>query len=180
MKNFINRPIPRLLRYELLLKNILDETPEGHEDRQTIPQVLEVIKALGKETEPGVMSAKQKVEVWRYNSNLVFKPGEAIVRLAMSITVIGIDLICQDMDLLNENRSLIHSGKLLRQPDTGFEWNGWTELFVLLFDNYRKPPLFLRFWVPTHLPIITAVVMTKAKEKEGVTKYQVYRRVREA
>ena len=40
------------------------------------------------------------------------------------------------MDLLNENRSLIHTGKLLRQPDTGFEWNGWTELFVLLFDNY--------------------------------------------
>lgn len=46
----------------------------------------------------------------------------------------------QDMDLLHENRSLIHTGKLLRQPDTGFEWNGWTELFVLLFDNYRKPP----------------------------------------
>lgn len=80
MKNFINRPIPRLLRYELLLKGILDETPEGNDDRETIPQVLEVIKALGKESEPGVMSAKQKVEVWRYNSNLVFKPGEAIVR----------------------------------------------------------------------------------------------------
>ena len=79
MKNFINRPIPRLLRYELLLKNILDETPEGHEDRDYIPQVLDVIKALGKETEPGVVSAKQKVEVWRYNSNLVFKSGEVIV-----------------------------------------------------------------------------------------------------
>ncbi|KAI0714198.1 Dbl-like domain-containing protein [Cerioporus squamosus] len=139
MKNFINRPIPRLLRYELLLKNILDETPEGHEDRDYIPQVLDVIKALGKETEPGVVSAKQKVEVWRYNSNLVFKGGEYI-----------------DMDLLNENRSLIHTGKLLRQPDTGFEWNGWTELFVLLFDNY--------------------LVMTKPKEKDGNTKYHVYRR----
>jgi hypothetical protein len=44
----------------------------------------------------------------------------------------------QDMDLLAENRSLIHTGKLLRQPDTGFEWSGWSELFVLLFDNYRK------------------------------------------
>ncbi|KAI0794364.1 Dbl domain-containing protein [Fomes fomentarius] len=139
MKNFINRPIPRLLRYELLLKNILDETPEGHEDRDYIPQVLDVIKALGKETEPGVVSAKQKVEVWRYNSNLVFKSGEYI-----------------DMDLLNENRSLIHTGKLLRQPDTGFEWNGWTELFVLLFDNY--------------------LVMTKPKERDGTTKYHVYRR----
>ncbi|KAG1747883.1 CNH domain-containing protein [Suillus paluster] len=139
MKSFINRPIPRLLRYELLLKGIMDETPAGHEDREAIPQVLEIIKALGKETEPGVQSAKQKVQLWCYNSNLQFKPNEFV-----------------DMDLLNENRSLIHAGKLLRQPDTGFEWNGWTELFVLLFDNY--------------------LVMTKTKEKDGLTKYNVNRR----
>ena len=41
------------------------------------------------------------------------------------------------MDLLDQNRSLVHQGKLLRQPDSGLEWNGWTELIVLLFDNYR-------------------------------------------
>jgi RHO1 GDP-GTP exchange protein 1/2 len=80
MKNFINRPIPRLLRYELLLKGIMDESPPGHEDLESIPHVVDVIKALGKETEPGVFSAKQKVEVWRYNANLVFKPGEYIVK----------------------------------------------------------------------------------------------------
>jgi len=79
MKSFINRPIPRLLRYELLLKGILDETPAGHEDREAIPHVLDVIKALGKETEPGVVSSKQKVELWRYNSNLVFKTGDTVV-----------------------------------------------------------------------------------------------------
>ncbi|KAJ7460820.1 signal transducer [Mycena latifolia] len=142
MKNFINRPIPRLLRYELLLKGILDETPQNHEDRKEIPQVLEVIKALGKDTEPGVVSAKQKVELWRYNSNLVFKTGEAV-----------------DMDLLDANRSLIHTGKVLRQPDNtipSLEWSGWSELFVVLFDNY--------------------IVMTKPKERDGVTKYQVNRR----
>jgi hypothetical protein len=44
----------------------------------------------------------------------------------------------QDMDLLNENRTLIYTGKLLRQPETGFEWSGLSELFVLLFDNYRE------------------------------------------
>jgi hypothetical protein len=49
------------------------------------------------------------------------------------------------MDLLDENRSLIYTGRLLRQPDTGFEWNGWSELFVLLFDNYRQSGLFLFF-----------------------------------
>ncbi|EGN96888.1 hypothetical protein SERLA73DRAFT_58376 [Serpula lacrymans var. lacrymans S7.3] len=139
MKSFINRPIPRLLRYELLLKGILEETPTGHDDRDEIPHVLDLIKSLGKETEPGVQSAKQKVQLWCYNSNIVFKPGESV-----------------DMDLLNENRSLIHVGKLLRQPDTGFEWNGWSELFVLLFDNY--------------------LVMTKTKERDGIVKYHVNRR----
>ncbi|TFK39742.1 CNH domain-containing protein [Crucibulum laeve] len=139
MKNFINRPIPRLLRYELLLKGIMEESEPGHEDRDSIPHVIDVIKALGKETEPGVFSAKQKVELWRYNSNLVFKVGESI-----------------DMDLLDPNRSLIHSGKLLRQPESGLEWNGWSELFVLLFDNY--------------------LVMTKPKERDGVVKYHVNRR----
>lgn len=77
------------------------------------------------------------------------------------------------MDLLHENRSLIHAGKLLRQPETGFEWNGWTELFILLFDNYSKQ-WFMATFAYAHG---YAVVMTKPKEKDGVIKYQVYRRV---
>jgi hypothetical protein len=79
MKSFISRPIPRLLRYELLLKNIFTKTPFYHEDRSAIPPVFELIKVLGKETEPGVASAKQKVELWKLNSNLVFKPGKYVV-----------------------------------------------------------------------------------------------------
>ncbi|KAK2464009.1 hypothetical protein APHAL10511_003953 [Amanita phalloides] len=137
LKSFINRPIPRLLRYELLLRNILEETNPMHDDREDIPQVIEVIKALGKDTEPGVQSAKLKVEVWRYNSNLVFKPGEFT-----------------DMDLLNEQRSLVHSGKLLRHPEGSP--TTWMEVFVLLFDNY--------------------VVLTKAREKDRTTKYHVIKR----
>jgi hypothetical protein len=78
------------------------------------------------------------------------------------------------MDLLDENRSLIHAGKLLRQPDTGFEWNGWSELFVLLFDNYCASFLFISVCPAVNL---FAVVMTKSKEKDGVTKYHVNRRV---
>ncbi|KAJ3739628.1 hypothetical protein DFH05DRAFT_1463566 [Lentinula detonsa] len=115
---------------ELLLKGILDETPEGHEDRVEIPQVLEVIKAVGKDTEPGVVSAKQKTELWRYNSNVVFKPGEWV-----------------DMNLLDKNCSLIHTGSLLRQPMAG-----WNEMGGANF------------------------VMTKAREKDGITKYFVNRR----
>jgi hypothetical protein len=79
MKSFINQPIPRLLRYEVLLKKILDLTPHRQDDRETIPHVVDVIKALGRETDPGVVSSKQKVSLWTYNANLVFKIGESIV-----------------------------------------------------------------------------------------------------
>ena len=82
MKNYINRPIPRLARYELLLKGIKDASREGHEDHESIPQVIEVTKSLLRETQPGVASAEQKVELWRYNANIVFKPGEAVVSTA--------------------------------------------------------------------------------------------------
>jgi hypothetical protein len=45
------------------------------------------------------------------------------------------------MDLLDANRSLIFAGKVLRQPDNtipSLEWSGWSELFVVLFDNYGE------------------------------------------
>ena len=89
MKNFIHRPVARLARYELLLSTVLKETPSGYEDRETIPQCQEVLKALLKETETGVQSAKERVEIWRYNQNLVFKPGEAVVSfLSLAISLI--------------------------------------------------------------------------------------------
>jgi RHO1 GDP-GTP exchange protein 1/2 len=84
MKEFINLPIPRLLRYELLLKEILGQTPGWHPDRDAIPEVIETIRSLAKETQPGVDSAKQKVEVWTFHSQLVFKPGEAVVRVSFN------------------------------------------------------------------------------------------------
>ena len=138
MKSLVNEPIPHPLRYELPLQNSYEETPPGHDDLYTIPAVLDVVKGLGKETEPGVVSA-EKAELWKYNANLVFEVGENIVRSRPTFQTDTFNANPQqDMDLLNENRSLIHTGKLLRQPGTGFKsWSGWTELFVLLFDNYR-------------------------------------------
>ncbi|EAU90407.2 signal transducer [Coprinopsis cinerea okayama7 len=134
LKYFINRPIPRVLRYGLLLKEILSQTPITHEDRSDIPEIVELIGSLARESQPGVDSAKQKVEVWRYNSQLVYRVGEAV-----------------DMDLLNEHRSLVHTGKLMITEDSHF-----VEVFVMLFDNY--------------------LVWTKVKEKDGITKYHVVRK----
>ena len=79
MKNFVDKPIPRLPSYESLSETLIEETPTGHEDLDTIPAGLDAIKGHGEGTKPGVVSAKQKAELWRYNADLVFKVGEDVV-----------------------------------------------------------------------------------------------------
>jgi RHO1 GDP-GTP exchange protein 1/2 len=73
------RPVARLLRYPLLLGAIMSACSQSHDDRDSIPQVLEVIKDLGKACDGGVEAAKQRVELWRYDANLTFRTGEQIV-----------------------------------------------------------------------------------------------------
>ncbi|QRV73994.1 Rho1 guanine nucleotide exchange factor 1 [Ceratobasidium sp. AG-Ba] len=139
LKMFIHRPVARLPRYELLLRDIMAASPMDHEDRESIPQIIEIISELVRSTNAAIGTAKQKVEIWNYASNLVWKPGEMI-----------------DLDLHNEARQLYHFGKLYRQPEGGLDFSKWSEVFVLVFDNY--------------------LVITKPRSKDGVTKYHVNRR----
>jgi hypothetical protein len=60
-ERIIDRPIPHLLRYGLILKGIMDKSPPEHEDHDEIPDVVGVIKPLGKGTEPGVRSARSRL-----------------------------------------------------------------------------------------------------------------------
>ncbi|KAH0583069.1 hypothetical protein H2248_010954 [Termitomyces sp. 'cryptogamus'] len=139
MKDFLNCPFTRLLQYVEMLRAILELTPRGHEDLKSIPDLIEMIEGLARETEPGVTSSKQKVQLWTYNANIIFRPGESM-----------------DLDLLNESRALIYTGKLYRQPDSSSEASGLNELFCLLFDNY--------------------LVITKRREQDGVSKYHIARK----
>lgn len=45
------------------------------------------------------------------------------------------------MDLLDDHRSLLHTGKLLARPDQEIA-GSWTELLGILFDNYCRRNLF--------------------------------------
>jgi hypothetical protein len=141
MKNVVNRLIPCLARSEPPPKGKMEPeaNTEDHKDHDSVIYVMK-LPVLLKETQPGVNSMEEKVELWRYNSNLVFEPGETLVshNTLHWNTDEAHSLFLQDMDLLSENRSLIHTGKFLHRPDTGFKWGSWCELFVLLFDNCCK------------------------------------------
>ncbi|WVQ82680.1 hypothetical protein IAT38_004812 [Cryptococcus sp. DSM 104549] len=123
--HFINRPIPRLLRYNLLLSDILrclkETGPPDHEDIEQLPQVMEIITELGKATQKGVAVNESKVELWGFQHTLDgSRFGPRMVK---------------DLNLANQNRELIHKGKVFRQPE-GSIGGSWAELIVLLFDHY--------------------------------------------
>jgi RHO1 GDP-GTP exchange protein 1/2 len=120
-----------MLRYQALLMAILAQTSPDHEDQITIPKLLGRLKDLVQEAELGIANAKRKVKLWEYSANLVFKPGEHV-----------------DMDLLDDKRSLLFAGKLIRQADTGsFVWNRWSQLFCFLFDNYCELYVLFISWL---------------------------------
>lgn len=79
---------------------------------------------------------KSKTELWKIHSLLIFKPD-----------------IWVNLDLLNQQRLLIHSGKLLRLAVSGHAWNRWSDFYALLFDNY--------------------LLLTEPREKEGALQYYV-------
>jgi hypothetical protein len=72
-----------------------------------------------------------------YYTRFVFKEGESIVSAAFA-SRLGLQLnFVQDMDLVDEKRRLLFSGRLYRQPESAFERRAQSEILVLLFDNYR-------------------------------------------
>jgi len=123
--HFAYRPVPRLLRYTLLLKDILKHLTRTDQaenlDIFTIPEVVELIDSQGKLIEKGVEESSAKVSLWQLPDSLSGgKFGKEIVN---------------DLDLTNPMRELVHKGRLLRQPE-GTITASWSELHALLFNNF--------------------------------------------
>lgn len=79
----------------------------------------------------------ERERVLYYYTRFVFKEGESIVS-AIFAPQLGLHLkFVQDMDLVDEKRRLLFSGRLYRHPESAFERRAQSEILVLLFDNYR-------------------------------------------
>ena len=83
----------------------------------------------------------------------------------------------QDVDFANPTRKVIHAGPLSRQNDPlKRSVNGWKELWVVLFDNYRTSSNACS----SHIPYPTTawtVVMAKPKGKGDDLKYVAWKPV---
>ncbi|KAG7089591.1 hypothetical protein E1B28_011258 [Marasmius oreades] len=113
---FLSRPVTRLPRLNLLLEQTLKLTDNEHPDKETLPIILNILSDTIKSTQPGIEAAESKVKFWSLCESLDFQKGEII-----------------DMDLYDNNRTLIYSGPASRRSRSG---HGWQEQFCALLDNY--------------------------------------------
>ncbi|PWN22901.1 hypothetical protein BCV69DRAFT_280509 [Microstroma glucosiphilum] len=118
LDNFIHRALPHLQRHPLLLQTIIDKTEEENPDRESCIRAKEIIVEQCKIADTVIQAAQVKAQIRGFAYNLQTKRNKAVV----------------DMDLLNEERQLIHEGRVYRKPDfTDLEW---TEMQAILFDNF--------------------------------------------
>ncbi|KAI0040258.1 hypothetical protein FA95DRAFT_1611936 [Auriscalpium vulgare] len=117
-KTFVFRPVTRLPRLKLIMERVEALTDVEHPDKETIPLVLAILGDLIRSTEPGIVSAEDKVKFWSICESLVYSRGEII-----------------DMDLYDDSRTLMHSGTLSRKQRSD-SWHAWTDLMGALLDNY--------------------------------------------
>lgn len=76
MRDFINRPIPRLLRYDLLLKEVEKLSLKEGLPTEEIKGVMEELKIVAAQTDKAVEEAQVKIEMWSLKDSLTV-PSEA-------------------------------------------------------------------------------------------------------
>ncbi|TRM64679.1 hypothetical protein BD626DRAFT_547079 [Schizophyllum amplum] len=118
---FLSRPVTRLPRLNLLVEQLhkLTEKEYDHPDLDTLPTISGILKDFIKSTQPGIEAAENKVKFWALCESLVYRKGEII-----------------DLDLYNDNRTLVYAGSTLRKTREDSTFTGWSDLHVALLDHY--------------------------------------------
>ncbi|KAG1746612.1 CNH domain-containing protein [Suillus paluster] len=115
LNGYLTKPTTRLARYPLLLEAVLKHTPEDNPDKQTLMQVVTMVREfLGKvNVETG--KTENRFNLLQLDQQLVYRPGEQV-----------------DLKLQDPGRELVYKSALNKrgggQGDSG-------DLLVYLFDH---------------------------------------------
>jgi RHO1 GDP-GTP exchange protein 1/2 len=82
VKIFLQRPVTRLPRLQLLLETIQRSSPPDHPDQELLPMIMGIIGEFVKSTQPGIEAAESKVKFWDLCETLEYQKGEIVVRFA--------------------------------------------------------------------------------------------------
>lgn len=153
LNGYLTKPTTRLARYPLLLEACLKNTPEDSSDKVTLPKVVKLVREFLTKVNIETGRSENRFNLAQLDQQLVFKNGEAVVRLFLVQTMkMLLTMGDQDLRLRDEEREIIYKGPLKKRGGTQSES---AELQVFLFDH--------------------AILMVKQKGKNE--QYKVYRKV---
>lgn len=111
-------PFNKLARYKLLLSDLLKVTPDGHPDKQLLPEAIRVTGEQASACNVAKATAELKLACLRYDR------------------LIERDANYVELELRDPSRQLIHHGKMFSKPEGSLA--EWQDYQVLLFDHFRK------------------------------------------
>ncbi|KAI9023575.1 CNH domain-containing protein [Phycomyces nitens] len=117
LNGYLTKPTTRLGRYNLLLREILKRTPDGSPDKETIPQVMEIIKRFLGQVNSETGKVENRFDLEQISERLAFKSVADKV----------------DLKLLDENRRVAMKGRMKRK---GNSTSDASDLQLFLFDHY--------------------------------------------
>ncbi|KAF8159549.1 CNH domain-containing protein [Crassisporium funariophilum] len=106
---YLTKPTTRLARYPLLLAAVLKQTPDDSPDKQTLPQVIVLVREFLAKVNTESGKTENRFNLLQLDQQLVFKPGEEA-----------------DLRLSDEGREMVYKGVLNKRDG---------EIQVYLFDH---------------------------------------------
>ncbi|KIJ65660.1 hypothetical protein HYDPIDRAFT_27654 [Hydnomerulius pinastri MD-312] len=115
LNGYLTKPTTRLARYPLLLEAVLKHTPEDNPDKQTLAQVVVIVREFLAKVNVETGKTENRFNLLQLDQQLVYRPGEQV-----------------DLKLQDPSRELVYKGALNKrgggQGDSG-------DLLVYLFDH---------------------------------------------
>lgn len=81
LNGYLTKPTTRLARYPLLLEAVLKHTPDDNPDKQTLPQVIRLVREFLAKVNVETGRTENRFNLLQLDQQLVFRPGEQVVSL---------------------------------------------------------------------------------------------------
>lgn len=85
MNGYLTKPTTRLARYPLLLEAVNKHTPEDNPDKQTLAQVVIIVREFLAKVNVETGKTENRFNLIQLDQQLVYRPGEQVVRICFTL-----------------------------------------------------------------------------------------------
>lgn len=84
LRHFVGQPYQRIPRYPLLLQEVVKRTNEGVQDRETVLEVINMCKELGKRVDAAIPEGQRQLRLLVIQDKIIWKAGDVTQDLKLS------------------------------------------------------------------------------------------------